>query len=170
MIARALLVSIALGLAACGQAQSPAIDSGRSSPGDEAPGAADLLANEPLAGAWESVGDGATTGVRFTPTSNPNTLTIGCNSGTGRAFMNWTLGDPTEDGDVRVFTAAETVSFAAMGTNDGAHMLGVDVDGADPRWAVLKAQQERFAVQGLGQSIVVPWDTSIAAALNECAG
>lgn len=170
MITRGLLVSVALALAACGQTSAPASESDPSSPGAELPVSADLLANEPLAGAWESVGDGATTGVRFTPTSYPNTLTIGCNSGTGRAFMNWTLSDATEDGDVRVYTAAETVTFAATGTNDGARMLGVDADGADPRWAVLKAPQERFAVQGFGQSIVVPWDTSIAAALNECAG
>ena len=44
----------------------------------------------------------------------------------------------------------------------------VDVDGADPRLVVLKTQQERFAVQGFGQAIVVPWDPSVAAVLNEC--
>jgi hypothetical protein len=35
---------------------------------------------------------------------------------------------------------------------------------------VLKAPQARFAVQGFGQAIVVPWDASIAAVLNECVG
>lgn len=168
MIARACLISFALVLAACGQASDPARDG--ASPGDELPLAADLLANEPLAGAWESVGDGATTGVLFTPSSDPGTLTIGCNSGTRRAFINWTLSAPAESGDMRVYTAAETVVFPATVTNDGAPLLGVDVDGADPRLAVLKAPQARFAVQGFGQAIVVPWDAKIAAVLNECVG
>lgn len=168
MIARALVVSFALVLTACGQTSAPELESDPASPGSELPLAADLLANEPLAGAWESVGDGATTGVRFTPANYPDTLTIGCNSGTRRAFINWTVSDPTENGDMRVYTVAETVAFPATATNDGAHILGVDVDGADPRLVVLKTQQERFAVQGLGQAIVVPWDASIAAALNEC--
>jgi hypothetical protein len=168
MIARACLISFALVLAACGQASDPALN--RSSPGNELPLAADLLANEPLAGAWESVGDGATTGVLFTPSGHPDTLTIGCNSGTRRAFINWTLSDPAESGEMRVYTATETVMFPATGTNDGAHLLGVEVAGADPRLAVLKAPQARFAVQGFGQAIVVPWDASIAAVLNECVG
>lgn len=168
MIARACLVSFALVLAACGQASAPALESDPDSPGSELPLAADLLANEPLAGAWESVGDGATTGVRFTPANYPDTLTIGCNSGTRRALINWTLSDPAENGDMRVYTAAETVAFPATGANDGVHLLGVEVDGADPRLAVLKAPQARFAVQGFGQAIVVPWDARIAAVLNEC--
>lgn len=168
MIARACLISFALILAACGQASDPALD--RASPGDELPLAADLLANEPLAGAWESVGDGATTGVLFTPSSDPGTLAIGCNSGTRRAFINWTLNAPAEGGDMRVYTAAETVVFPATGIYDGVPLLGVDVDGADPRLAVLKAPQARFAVQGFGQAIVVPWDAKIAAVLNECVG
>ena len=169
MIARALLISLALVLAACGQTSAPAIEAEPASPGNELPPAFDLLANEPLAGAWESVGDGATTGVRFTPASYPDTLTIGCHSGTRRAFINWTVREPIENGDMRVFTAADTVAFAATGTNDGVHILGVDVDGADPRLAALKAPQERFAVQGGGQAIVIPWDESIAAVLNDCA-
>jgi hypothetical protein len=168
MIARALLVSFALVLTACGQTSAPAPESDTVSPGSELPLAADLLANEPLAGAWASVGDGATTGVRFTPANYPDTLTIGCNSGTRRAFINWTVSDPAENGDMRVYTAAETVAFPATAANDGAHSLGVDVGGADPRLVVLKTQQERFAVQGFGQAIVVPWDASVAAVLNEC--
>ena len=170
MTARALLTSFALALAACGQAQAPAPEVDMNSPGMELPLAADLLASEPLAGAWESVGDGATIGVRFTPTSYPDTLTIGCNSGTGQAFINWAMSDTTQDGEMRITTAAETLVFAATAMNDGMHLLGADAAGADPRLAALKTPQERFAVQGLGQAIVLPWDASIAAALNECAG
>ena len=168
MIARACFVSFALVLAACGQAPDPAPVP--TSPGDEAPLAADVLANAPLAGAWESVGDGATTGVLFTPSSYPDTLTIGCDNGTRRAFINWTLSAPAESGEMRVYTAAETVVFPATGTNDGASLLSVDVDAGDPRLAALKAPQTRFAVQGFGQAIVVPWDAKIAAVLNECVG
>ncbi len=168
MIARACLIPFALVLTGCGQASDPAPSP--ASPGDESPLAADLLANEPLAGAWESVGEGATSGVLFTSSGHPDTLTIGCNSATRRAFINWTLSDPAESGDMRVYTAAETVVFPATGAHDGVHLLGVDVDGADPRLAVLKAPQARFAVQAFGQAIVVPWDSSIPAVLNECVG
>ncbi len=170
MTARALAFSFALALAACGQARAPAPEIDPNSPGMELPLAADLLAGEPLAGVWESVGDGATIGVRFTPTDYPDTLTIGCDSGTGQAFINWTLGDTVQDGEMRVYTAAETAVFAATAMNDGMHLLGAEIDGVDPRLAALKAPQARFAVQGFGQAIVLPWDQGIAAALNECAG
>jgi hypothetical protein len=69
---------------------------------------------------------------------------------------------------MRVYTAAETVAFPAAATSDGVHILGVDLDGADPRLMVLKAQQERFALQGFVQAIVVPWDPSVAALLKDC--
>ena len=170
MFARALPVSFALVLAACGPSSQPEAKSDAASPGNEVPVASELLANEALAGTWEAVGDGATTGVRFTSKSYPDTLTVGCDGGTRRAFINWTVSDPTQNGEMRVYTEAKTVVFAATATNDGTHMLGVDVDGTDPRLGVLKLPQKRFAVQGFGQAIVVPWEPSVAAALNECAG
>jgi hypothetical protein len=168
MTSRTLALALALGLAACGQ---PALQapSDTNSPDNELPSAADLLAEAPLAGTWTPVGDGATVGVRFTAKDLPDTLTIGCDGGTLRAFINWTIRDPAQNGDVRIYTAAKTETFAATGTNDGLHLLSVDVAGNDPRLAVLKAPQNRFAVQGFGQAIVVPWVSEIASMLNECA-
>lgn len=170
MFARALVLSAALALAAASHAAPPVPDNDPNSPDNELPLASDLLANAPLKGTWEAVGDGATVGVRFTPKSYPNTLTIGCNGGNNRAFINWTLKDPTENGTVRVYTAAKTVAFDATAMNDGMHLLGVEVDGKDPRLDVLKVQQSKFAVQGFGQAIVVPWDARIADTLKDCAG
>ena len=133
------------------------------------PVASELLAEAPLTGAWEAVGDGATVGVRFTSKDYPDTVTIGCDGGTRRAFINWTIRDPAQNGELRIYTAAKTETFAATGTNDGMHLLNVDVAGTDPRLAALKVKQDRFAVQGFGQAIVVPWAPSIADTLNECA-
>ena len=169
MIRRILGASIALGLVACGQSSPPQGQSDPNAPGNELPVASELLANAPLAGTWEAVGDGATVGVRFTSKDYPDTVTIGCDGGTRRAFINWTISDPAQNGEVRIYTAAKTETFAATATNDGMHLLNVDVDGKDPRLAVLKAKQDRFAVQGFGQAIVVPWVQSIADNLNECA-
>lgn len=169
MIARILTAALALAVTGCGQSSPPQAESDSNSPGNELPVASELLAHRPLAGAWEAVGDGATVGVRFTSKEYPDTLTIGCDGGTQRAFINWTIRDPAQNGEVRIYTAAKTETFAAKGTNDGMHLLNVDVDGKDPRLAVLKARQDRFAVQGFGQAIVVPWTQSIADTLNECA-
>lgn len=91
MIARACLIPFARVLTGCGPASDPALSP--SSPGDESPLAADLLANEPLAGAWESVGEGATSGVLFTSSGHPDTLTIGCNSATRRAMFYFDVDD-----------------------------------------------------------------------------
>lgn len=169
MITRLLVASLALGIAACGQPSTPKSESDPNSPDNELPVASELLANAPLAGTWEAVGDGATVGVRFTSKDYPDTLTIGCDDGTRRAFINWTVRDQTQNGEVRIYTAAKTETFAATAMNDGMHLLNIDVDGADPRLAVLKVKQDRFAVQGFGQAIVVPWAASIADTLNACA-
>jgi hypothetical protein len=167
MTVRALIIASALAVSACNPQPTPEPDA--DSPGTELPVAAELLANEALAGAWAMVGDGATVGVLFTPTDYENTLAIGCNTGTGQAYINWTISDPAEDTEVRVYTAAETVTFAATAINDGVAMRAVDVVGTDPRLAALTASQERFAVQASGEAIVVPWDPSIAEVLNACA-
>ena len=169
MITRLLVASLALGIAACGQPSTPKSESDPNSPDNELPVAAELLANAPLAGAWEPVGDGATVGVRFTSKDYPDTLAIACDGGTRRVSINWTISDPAQNGELRVYTAAKTETFAAAGTNQGMHLLSVDVAGTDPRLAVLKVSQDRFAVQGFGQAIVVPWAPGIADTLKECA-
>lgn len=169
MIGRLIVASLALAVAACGQPSTPPAESDPNSPDNELPVASDLLANAPLAGAWEAVGDGATVGVRFAPKDYPDTLTIACDGGTRRVSINWSIRDTAENGELRIYTAAKTETFAATGTNDGMHLLTVNVPGTDPRLAVLKVSQDRFAVQGFGQAIVVPWAASIADTLNECA-
>ncbi len=97
-------------------------------------------------------------------------LTIGCNLGTGEAFINWPIGHEATDGNLRIYTAGETVTFAATGSNDNGHLQSVAVAGTDPRLAALRVQQERFAVDGFGLAMALPWDASIADALNGCAG
>lgn len=156
------------GAAGADQATAPAPDP--QSPGNELPVAADLLAGAPLSGRWEDVGDGATVGVLFTSPDYADTLAIGCNTGSGEAYINWTIQNPAEDGEVRLYTEAKTETFAATGTNAGAAIRTIDVTGSDPRLAVLKTTQAKFGVQASGEAIVVPWDPSIARVLNECAG
>lgn len=177
MMIRNLLLASVLALGACTQAAAPedAPDTAPAaaapdSPGNELPVAADLLAGAPLSGRWEDVGDGATVGVLFTSPDYADTLAIGCNTGTGEAYINWTIQNPAEDGEVRLYTGAKTETFDATGSNAGAAIRTIDVSGSDPRLAVLKTTQAKFAVQASGEAIVLPWDPSIARVLNECAG
>jgi hypothetical protein len=135
----------------------------------ELPVAAELLAAPPMAGTWTEVGDGADVGVRFAGPDYPDTLTIGCNEGTGRVFINWTVQNPAEDGEVRVYTLARTETFAATASNFEGAIRSIDVEGTDPRLAVLKTPQTVFGVQAAGEAIVVPWDPVIAGTLNGCA-
>lgn len=172
------VVCIALGLAVIGcrpaapsapaESESPSAELATTSAGTELPGAAELLAGPALAGSWEPVGDGATTGVLFTPTDYPQTLTIGCEGGTGQVFINWTISSPADDSEVRIFTESQVVVFAARGLNDGATIRVVQVDSTDLRLAALKEPQTNFAVQSTGEAIVVPWDASVATALTDC--
>lgn len=178
MIKHIACIALALAVVGCKPAatsepaaQIPAAEQpDPTSPGMELPVASELLAEAPLAGRWEQVGDGATTGVLFTPTDYPQTLGIGCDGGSGDVYINWTISDPSEDAEVRVYTLAKTEVFQATGFNDGTHMRAISVAGTDPRLAVLKTPQTSFAVQSTGEAIVVPWDASVAAALNDCAG
>jgi hypothetical protein len=162
----------ALALVACSP-QGPAApvegEVDQSSPGMELPVAAELLAGPPMSGTWTAIGDGADVGVRFAGPDYPDTLTIGCNEGSGRVFINWTVQNPTEDGEVRVYTLARTETFASTGSNDDGAMRAIDVEGADPRLAALKVPQTVFGVQASGEAIVVPWDPQIAATLDGCA-
>jgi hypothetical protein len=175
---RLLIVVPTLALVACNPAASPSgatptnaaspVDA--ASPDTELPDAAELLANEPLPGSWEQVSDASITGARFTSTGFPAEVTIGCDAGDNSAYINWgRLADPAVAGDIRIYTAAKTETFAATAMNDGDHLLAVSLPGNDPRLAVLRARQERFAVQGSGQSVVLRWDPLIAETLSECA-
>lgn len=179
MTKRLLMLVPAMALAACNPAASPggatptnaAAPANAASPGTELPDAAQLLANEPLAGAWEQVSDASVTGARFTSTGFPAEVTIGCDAGDNSAYINWgRLADPAVAGDIHVYTTAKTETFAATAMNEGDHLLAVNLPGNDPRLAVLRARQDRFAVQGAGQSVVLRWDPLIAATLSECAG
>jgi hypothetical protein len=179
---RSMLIALGLTLAACNQGAAPADPAAETvSPGSEQPAAAGLLARASARGSWAAVAEDATTAVRFTAPDIRETLTIGCNDGLGQAFVVWTPANPiamtnpaderfpTEDGEVQITTAARTVTFSGTGSNIDGAMVSLAAAGDDPRFAVLTAQQDRFAVQAFGQTIVVPWSSSIADALNACA-
>jgi hypothetical protein len=187
MNTRTTIIALGLTLAACNQGAPPAAEAESPtaetvSPSAEQPDTAALLERTPLRGNWESVGDEATTGVRFTAADARDTLTIGCNNGSGEAFVTWTPPNPiaitnriderypTQNGEVQITTAAGTVTFSGTGSNLDGHMVSLAEPGDDTRFAALKAQQDRFAVQAFGQTIVVPWSSSIADALSDCAG
>jgi hypothetical protein len=123
-----------------------------------------------LAGTWEDVGDGATVGARFTAVSGGTSVTIGCDGGTGRAFINWMLGKAGTDTGITINANGQTVSFDAVTTNDGAPMLSVDVAGDDPRLAALTARQPDVALAAAGQVVILPWTPSIATHLGGCTG
>lgn len=175
MITRAAYLAIGLALAGCSQGAPPATEAETAAPTDtmaDDPVTADaeLLAGTVLQGRWEEVGDDADVGVRFTSPDYPDTLTIGCNQGSGDVYINWSVRDPLSDGEVRVITTGGAVTFAATAANYEENYLNIAVEGNDPRLASLKTVQERFAVQAFGQAILVPWVPSIAATLNDCPG
>lgn len=175
MASRMLLGALALLLAGCGDAKPPAAQNGHDASGEATPDAAGLLSRPPAAGSWEQIGDGAITSAQFkapgAPDGAPDEINIGCNNGSARAFLNWTFPQPTMSGNLRVHTATGAVVFAAEAYNfENTHMLGVEVDGADPRLAALKTEQARLAFEGAGQAIVLPWDPKIALELSACAG
>jgi hypothetical protein len=172
MIARANIMAVCIMLTACTEAADPAAerDTAATLLSDPAAGSTAVLAGELVPGSWAVIGDGAITGVQFTSPNHPDTLTIGCNAGPGEAFINWTISEAAENGEVRIHTATDVVTFAATGSNEDGHLVNVTADGTDPRFAVLKTAQPRFAVEGFGRSFVVPWAASVAETLNECAG
>lgn len=138
------------------------------SPGDELPTAAELLANDALTGTWTEVGDDATIGLLFTTRDYPDTLAIGCQTAAGQAYINWTLSHPANNAEVRIYALARTVVFSATGLNDEVAMRAIDVAGTDPRLEALKVRQTKFAVQSEGEAIILPWDARIAAVLGDC--
>lgn len=151
----------------CGGVAAAASDA-PTSPGDELPVAAELLANDALAGTWTEVGDDATIGLLFTAKDFPDTLAIGCQTAAGLAYINWTLSHPANDAEVRIYTLARTEVFSATGVNDAVGIRAIEVAGTDPRLVVLKARQAKFAVQGEGEAIILPWDARIATVLGDC--
>lgn len=146
--------------------QAPAAEAAPAAP---AP-ATGAPATAPLAGVWEDVGDGGTVGARFTAASGGTSMTIGCDGGTGRVFINWALTSGTSDRGLSINANGQTVSFDAVFSNDGAPMLSVDVAGDDPRLAALSARQPDLAVAAAGQVVILPWSPSIATHLAACKG
>lgn len=124
----------------------------------------------PLSGTWEDIGDGATVGARFTAAQGGTSVTIGCDGGTGRAFINWMLASAGSDSGISINANGQTVSFDAIASNDGAPMLSVDVAGDDPRLAALAARQPDLALAAAGQVVILPWSPSIATHLRGCTG
>ena len=97
-------------------------------------------------------------------------MTIGCDGGTGRAFINWMLPSATTDSGISINANGQTVSFDAIASNEGAPMLSVDVAGDDPRLAALAARQPDLALAAAGQVVILPWSPSIATHLAGCTG
>lgn len=172
-----LILSSLLALTACNQnaapATAPETDTApvAAATPDSVPTPPDLLEGGPVSGTWEMVGDGATSGARFTATGGSPEITIGCNSGSGEAFINWTLGETATDGPITIATSGRTVEFDATASNDGGvHLLTADVAGTDPRLATLMTANATLGFGGPGPLVVLPPSVMIADVLNGCSG
>lgn len=172
-----LILSSLLALTACNQNAAPAA----APENDTAPVAAatpdsvptppDFLEVGPVSGTWDMVGDDATSGARFTATGGTPVITIGCNSGSGEAFINWTLGEAATDGPITIATTGQTVEFSATASNDGGvHLLSADVAGTDPRVAILKSANSTLGFSGPAPLVILPPSAMVADVLNGCSG
>lgn len=172
-----LILTSLLALTACNQNAAPAAEPesdtapvAAATP-DSVPTPPDLLEVGPVSGTWEMVGDGATSGARFTATGGTPAITIGCNSGSGEAFINWTLDQPVTDGLITIATSGQTVEFSATASNDGGvHLLSADVVGTDPRVAILKSANTTLGFSGPAPQVILPPSAMVADVLNDCSG
>ena len=170
---RAVLV-IAM-LAAC----SPAPESNTQTPASQAapeqaaaPNAAALSA-APAEGQWFFHSDEGLISANFGPPESEGILSIVCNEGDRsiRLFYGGEL-TPDQDTTLRVLTATQSLDVPARSHNEGLPAISADIAADAPLHAALldalAAQQERFAIASVDDTVVLPWDQSIARALANC--
>jgi len=160
-------------LAAC----SPAPQSKPSTPAAQAtPTQASnvaALAATPAEGQWFFNGDEGVVSANFGPPESEGILSIVCNEGDRRISLHFN-GELTPDQDttLRLLTATQSLELPARSHNDGLPGISADIAAGAPQHAALlnalTAQQQRFAITGAGDTIVLPWDQSIPRALAGC--
>lgn len=137
-----------------------------------APNAA-ALAAAPAEGQWFFNGDEGVVSANFGPPESEGILSIVCNAPDGRISLHFN-GELTPDQDttLTLLTATQSLAIPARSHNEGLPGISADIAAAAPQHAALlnalSAQQQRFAIVGAGDTIVLPWDQSIARALAEC--
>jgi hypothetical protein len=162
-------------LAAC----SPAPQSKTETPAAQAaptpaaaPNAAALSA-APAEGQWFFNGDEGVISANFGPPESEGVLSIVCNEPDRRISLHYN-GELTPDQDttLRILTATQSLDLPARSHNDGLPGISADIVADAPQHAALlgalSAQQERFAIVGAGDTVVLPWDQSIPRALANC--
>ena len=166
------LFAIAL-LAAC----SPAPQSKTETPASQAAptpasNAAALTAT-PAEGQWFFNGDEGVISANFGPPESEGILSIVCNEPNRRISLHFN-GELTPDQNttLRILTATQSLELPARSHNEGLPGISADIAADAPQHAALldalSAQQQRFAITGAGDTIVLPWDQSIARALTNC--
>jgi hypothetical protein len=138
----------------------------------QAPNAAALSAT-PAEGQWFFNGDEGVISANFGPPESEGILSIVCNAGDRRISLHYN-GELTPDQDttLRILTAAQSLELPARSHNEGLPGISADIAADAPEHAALlnalSAQQQRFAITGAGDTIVLPWDQSIPRALTGC--
>jgi hypothetical protein len=137
-----------------------------------APNAAALSA-APAEGQWFFNSDEGVISANFGPPESEGILSIVCNEPDRRISLHYG-GELTPDQDttLRILTATQSLDIPARSHNDGLPAVSADIAADAPQHAALlgalSTQQERFAIVGAGDTVVLPWDQSIARALANC--
>ncbi len=137
-----------------------------------APNAAALAAT-PAEGQWFFNGDEGVISANFGPPESEGILSIVCNAGDRRISLHFN-GELTPDQDttLRLITATQSLELPARSHNDGLPGISAEIAADAPQHgallAALTVRQQRFAIVGAGDTVVLPWDPSIARALAGC--
>jgi len=131
------------------------------------------LAATPAEGQWFFNGDEGVISANFGPPESEGILSIVCNEGDRRISLHFN-GElrPDQDTTLKLLTATQSLEIPARSHNDGLPGISADIAADAPQHAALldalSAQQQRFAITGAGDTIVLPWDQSIPRALAAC--
>ncbi len=138
----------------------------------QAPNAAALSAT-PAEGQWFFNGDEGVISANFGPPESEGILSIVCTEGDRRISLHYN-GELTPDQDttLTLITATQSLEIPARSHNEGLPGISAEIAANAPQHgallAALTAQQQRFAIVGAGDTVVLPWDQSIARALAGC--
>ena len=131
------------------------------------------LSATPAEGQWFFNGDEGVISANFGPPESEGILSIVCNEPNRRISLHYN-GELTPDQDttLTLITASQSLDIPARSHNDGLPGISADIAAGAPQHAellnALSTQQQRFAITGAGDTIVLPWDQSIPRALAAC--
>lgn len=171
---RLSLLAVPLFLAACGPAApppQPLPDATGLPMANGEPSVVDntaLLAAAPAEGQWR-YDDRSDTAI-FGPTDSEYVFKAACSASTGHIRLILRLEDALPSFTfLRILTVDRTHEFEARSFDGNVPNVSAGMNGSETRLADLARTQERFAVQFEDARMVIPWDPSIARALNRCA-